>query len=251
MDYLDTSKAGGYPIYIDKQIAFLQDTWRDHINALTRRIPDYANKVAILQGCEKSDAGGGLYDVAAGVVFFKGELVLVDAHQVSQSGTHVWYTEEAADASLDPKTMTDGSQANVHKRRRGKIGIQPQTGEVLESAVLDLRTTDWVTVSSEFGADYSQGTFGGIPDPSKLRYRKKDGYLELEGACIKDVSNAGDRTVFTLPTEYRPSKDAFVVASHRSVGLLAATVFASGVVQLGGVAGSDETIWFNARIALF
>lgn len=255
MDYLDTSKAGGYPFYVDKQIAFLQDVWRNHINALTRRIPDYANKVAILQGCEKSDAGGGLFNVAAGVLFFKGEIVFCDAHQVSQTGTRVWYIEEAADATLDPKTMTDGSQANVHKRRRAKISVSTPAGYVLETAVLDLRTTAWVDVDSEYSANYQANTGAN----ATLKYRIANGYLELRGECEKVVSGASELTICTLPEGYRPN-DKYpipVTVYDSSVPDYVArviTVDSSGVVtgfDIPGNATDEGYVYVNAQLPLF
>lgn len=250
MDKMIMTATGGYSMFIDRQFAFLQDAWANHINALARVIPDYANSGAILQGCERTSDGGN-DNVAAGVMLWKGEVVLVDAHTVPNTGTLRWWLEESDHPTLDPMTMHNGTQQNVHKVRRCKMSNSLQTGEINEDDILDLRTSDWFEVDGEFDADYSPSAGGGVPNPRLLSYRKRNGYLEIQGICNKDVDNNADRTVFTLPVGYRPNSDALISGYHVGSGAVFGSLRTNGIVSLGQISGNNETIWLDLKIPLF
>jgi hypothetical protein len=181
----------------------------DHINdaikevasaaALSHKLP--AAGVSILSGVERSGSG-----YTAGWAWHDGELYYVEPSSGLNDPGFAKFKKKVSYRAGDPVLFTDNNLRNIHRDNR-LVVVEDTDAEGFFSVKDAFRVnsrTDWQTADLSAAAGVS-GT---------LKYRKDtEGRVEFKGYIERDGATDSNWTVFTLPAEYRPDSERWLVVS--------------------------------------
>lgn len=122
MDKLKTNQNGIYRLFVDRDLGYMQDSLALGANATLDGMLQFANTATpstpdncfIISGCVASGTS-----LSAGWIYYKGEVLQVDAQTISVARPLVFTVSDNPHPTLDPSTMDDLSSANIHRLRRG------------------------------------------------------------------------------------------------------------------------------------
>ena len=171
-----------------------------------------ATQVYVLYGCVVTGvtSGAGNFAMAAGAVFYGGEVYQVPAQSTIAvgSGNAVYSAQVISNTNtdpydntraLDPVLFSDGNARYVHKTRTwvasvAASGSNPVSGWIYSYAPA------WVAITGGIGYKNSWQD-SGASNYAAGRFRKSGSYVQLGGSIS---SGASGQVAFTLPAGYIP-----------------------------------------------
>lgn len=118
MNYLDTTKNGGHPLYLE-DLGFIQDAYKEAIAGITQGL---GADSYILSGCQKTTGtASNTWNISAGFVVLDGEVFKVGAHTVNYISVNdpLFFKIHTETIYPSPAIYHDmpGDEFDVHHRR--------------------------------------------------------------------------------------------------------------------------------------
>jgi hypothetical protein len=238
MNKVISTANGGFPLTLD-DIRWNDEAYRYAFNNMLKAFTTSNDKFIISGVVATHQVSPEGYNVSAGLIYYNGEILQVDAHFVSISANPLASYIIRKVTTYDPAgnvVFEDTTSHDTWQKNRG-VGIHAvmALGEMslFASRLEDLiyqniagRETNWLTPVFENGWGNQIGY---------LTNYKKDafGWVHLRGYVKNTVANTDP--IFTLPVGYRPTQ--FI----HFVGLKQNGVVISGLIDtLGGVYPYDS-----------
>ena len=242
MNNLKTNFTAPVPIEWD-DIEWMQQAFKDSFNSLISGIGD----TFIISGCEVTEPGGDILNVAAGWVAIDGEILKVAAQSIDLSGGgSAQYLLEEVDDPTGSESDLDGNTVECYQVRRAKLvsagGSLSAFGDKLsdkfKSLVFDSETS-WTQAT--LGANFSH-VIG-----NEVKYRiNKIGNVEIMGQF---TATTEEGNLFTLPSAYRPSKEQWGVLFHANYTTNMLEIHTDGIVKIPvGQASIPLTNYINITL---
>lgn len=211
----------------------------------------------IVSGCETTPNGPNI-DVAAGYIFFGGELIQVDAQinvdDTEGNGFYRYEIETTFEAGGD-KTYLDSTPRQTWEKKRGIAvsvvsisggDLDVKDGKRFDDLINDLITGHGAWQVPSYVNNHSDYTAG---DYSALRYRLlANGMLQLAGSVTRSSVTAG--TIFTLDAGFRPPQSMPIVGRREDDSLVGGFINSSGVVSCLLSAADPAHLDFNVIIPM-
>jgi hypothetical protein len=175
---------------------FLQDASKEALNSLARAIitNDFydANTPYVLFGCTNSGSGSN-YIIAAGAIYYQGEVWLVPAATFTISGPNIARLVVTSNwlAGVDPVQFTDLSTHNVHE---DKI-LQPQAG----ATGIDYGTIRFFNKRTTITLNSPYSVLGALSLGIRFE-RKIGGFVIVEGNFTVSSNVTSGGIIGTMPT---------------------------------------------------
>lgn len=175
------NKGVGHPFRQD-DLEYMFEAQEQIVKGLMSAYNLGSNDSFVISGCEiVNNTGNGTYDVSEGWFCFQGEIMKVDAHQVTNGGSnYVWAVVEtnpstklSGNSLINPLTYEDGSTVYPYKERKMEYQVSgSQAEKVIEESVFYLQyKSHWVEVTYNAGSSSS----------SELLYRVYNNHLQFWG----------------------------------------------------------------------
>lgn len=247
-------------------LAFLQNATLEAISNVVKGLayPSYSSsQVYVLYGCERTGAADGAASgaaaVAAGAVFYNGEVFTVPAFSTTNINSQTLYSAlVSTSVSPDPVLFSDNSSKNVHFQRQWVVS-QSGSGSNAQSSWVYLSKPTWNYIGDSgkptFKTNWGNYNLLGYGDPVGYSI-DKDGFLCLRGIA----TNTGNvsPTLFTLPVGFRPTSKVVLGLTTDSVSAplslsdnstmtqMTITIASTGDVSIGSTtAGHTYLVYLN------
>lgn len=192
-------------------IDFIQNAWKEIARLLARalgsNVLDIASTGTALKGCNNV---GNLtnYDINPGLVYYGGELYLLDAAVFTVGGgqTAVCTINTSYDtsAATDPVEFTNGSFHNVHEIKKIVVTSAASGSGTFDYSTLTFinpaENTNTITISH---ANWSAGSTLSL-------VRNPNGLITMTGAFDANGSGALNDIICTLPSGWRPAATTYI-----------------------------------------
>lgn len=169
MNYLDTTKNGGHPLYLE-DLGFIQDAYKEAIAGITQGL---GADSYILSGCQKTTGtASNTWNISAGFVVLDGEVFKVGAHTVNYISVNdpLYFKIHTATIYPSPAIYHDmpGDGFDVHHRRTAIVTTEvtewqfelPTTSILIER--ISRRQTGKINLYTGFYGDLGYEVIGGI-----------------------------------------------------------------------------------------
>jgi len=198
----------GFPVK-SGTLDFLQNASTEMLIAIARSIVGKgysASTPYALYGCNNTGSGSS-YVIQEGAILWNGVLYLVPAVSFTLTGGNSVYvigsTTYVTSAVADPVTFTDGVTRNVHSDTKMSVyqsafAPSPSAGFAY-SGLKYLNQTIQESQTLTLSANYL--TYSGATPKVRLT----SNIVSFSGAILCDTGSAPIQTIFTLPTDFRPS----------------------------------------------
>ena len=204
-------------------LAFLQDGTKEVVqNTILGLIgPSYSTSIVyIIWGCKLTSGvttGPGNFNIAAGAVFFNGEMYSLDGYisGTLATGQHIYFTTTIVQGPPDPVTFSDGSTKSVCNDNQVAL---------LRASSGTQNFTDWVPIDGDWhlvgGAGeiaFKNSWFVDAIGGAGARWKKEGRFCVLSGII---AGGANGTVAFTLPALVQPVSGATFGQSQLESGTL-------------------------------
>lgn len=210
MKILDTTlivDPGVQQPFTGPSLLFIQNSYKETLNALARVGIIDASKVTVLYGCVNSTPGTATFTLSAGALYYNGEIYLVPAATLVTAGPNIVVANLVDTNTLGNQTFSDGvARTTSHDRTAvfalGATGTGTLTGATTASDFTNFELMNtWRTYTPTLSAD--DGTspvVGGFTGTATGRYLFNGATLKMKMSVISVAILATVRNLnFSLP----------------------------------------------------
>lgn len=231
---------------IKGSLEFLQDSYKEVINALVNGLITYTtNDVIIIYGCVVS--GSNPYAVTAGAIYYNGEIYLVDAASGLAPGggqTIVWDIVETFDA-IDPVTFSDLSTHSVHQISKIAL-IVGASG----SGIADYNEATVNRYKDSIASGFSVNASSNLTSPAIFASRATKQGSQVNYAIIvtgTTVLAAGYTWTLDCPDGFKMKQSIGGAGANIVMGILTRRVSTVEVTNLADIGTSDVYCYIDSN----
>lgn len=200
MNFIDTSKNGGHPLYLE-DIEFVQQSYKEAIAGITSSL---GADSYILSGCDKTLQSAGVWAISKGFVVLDKEVFYVPDHTVSflDENDPLYFDVEQSYVSPSPVNYKKTGSQNVHIQRQAVI-TSVATDYEFKSLPKMFNVIDHL-IRGDAGFLEASHPWNG-----SLAYRVAGGLLHLSGALSVNaigIDYSGNN-ILEIPLQYLPYRD--------------------------------------------